>query len=56
MLFFDVSSAFSAVKFSLSTLTKSISSLEHRIARIESGLSLLDCLEPILETFNVSMV
>ena len=42
----------SAVKSSLSILTNSISSLEHRIAHIESELNLLDCLELILKTFN----
>jgi len=52
----DISSALSTVKSSLSILTKSISSSKHRIARIESGLSLLDRLEPILETFNARMV
>ena len=48
---FDVSALF-AVNFSLSTATKSISSLEHRIARIKLRFNLLDHLEPILETFN----
>ena len=49
----DISSVLSVVKSSLSTLTKS--SLEHRFACIESG-SLLDRLNPILETFNVKLV
>ena len=52
----DVSSALSAVKSSLSILTKFIFSLERRIARTKSGLSLLDRLELILETFNARMV
>lgn len=39
----------------LSPLIKSVSSLEHRIARIESSLSLLDRLERILEIFNARM-
>ena len=48
------SSALSAVKSSLFTLTKSIFSGTQN--RTKSGLSLLDRLELILETFNARMV